>query len=154
MNNLIFLDYDGVVNIPIFEPESEHSRFYYPKDNKVNHYQACRWLSLLCLETNSSIVVTSTWRKWENYEECLRNGGLLPEVNILDAVPILNFDCATRGKEIKQWMHDNTYEFDKFVIIDDEDDLEFEDLKSRLVLCKTMVGFTYYEYIQAKQMLI
>ena len=120
----------------------------------LNHYQACRWLSLLCLETNSSIVVTSEWRRWENYKECLKNGGLLPEVNIIGNTPIFYCEDLTRGKEIKKWMNETSISYDKFIIIDDDDDMEYEDLRSRLIRCDTMIGFTYYEYRKAKEMLM
>ena len=74
--NILFLDYDGVVNTPMYVPGKDFPRYNFPVDNKVNNYQACRNVSLLCKHTNSKIVVSSTWRKYTNYKECLYNGGL------------------------------------------------------------------------------
>ena len=58
-NNIIFLDIDGVLN----------SRLYYETLNKprTTRYddicpQRLEWLNNLCKETNSVVVITSSWR--------------------------------------------------------------------------------------------
>ena len=71
--NLVFLDYDGVVNTSIFFEAEDNPRACTPKDNMVSNYQACRWLSKLCLETNSKIVVTSGNNKYEGSRVGLDN---------------------------------------------------------------------------------
>ena len=85
---IVFLDYDGVVNTVIWEYISDENKYRCnyadPHDNKVNNYQAVQWLSELCQRFKADIVVTSTWRKWDNYAQCLRNGGLREDIHIID----------------------------------------------------------------------
>ena len=99
---VVFLDYDGVVNTPMWDEEGLRCRFNFPKDNKVNNFQSCQWVSEFCKRYNYSIVVTSTWRFDDNYAECLRNGGLRDDVKILGAVP--NLWYLERGDEIKAYL--------------------------------------------------
>ena len=35
--NIVFLDYDGVVNTLMFDGENENPYFNFPEDNKVNN---------------------------------------------------------------------------------------------------------------------
>jgi len=46
--NILFLDYDGVVNNIIWGHNGERANYGTPKDNKVNDYQACQWISEFC----------------------------------------------------------------------------------------------------------
>ncbi len=151
--NIVFLDYDGVVNTLMFYEGQNQPRYYYPEDNKVNNYQAVRWLEKLCLEENASIVVSSDWRKWPNYVECLRNGGLSEKVEILGKTPILGYEDSTRGQEIQAYIDQNKDKFiiENFVILDD--DVDMGDLLPNLVKTYAMVGFHYKEYIKAKKIL-
>ena len=148
--NIVFLDYDGVVNTPIFEFGEEDERFYFPYDNRVNNYQACRWLSKLCLKTNSKIVVTSTWRLYPNYRQCLYNGGLDSSIEIIGKTKYRHGE-RTRGAEIYDFIRPIQHDIEHIVILDDEDVDMYEKY---LVKCKTMVGFTYYEYAEALEKLI
>ena len=73
--NVVFLDYDGVVNTPLWDSEGKYCTYGFPEDNKVNNFQCVQWVSEFCQKFRYSIVVTSTWRFESNYKECLINGG-------------------------------------------------------------------------------
>lgn len=69
--NVVFLDYDGVVNTPMWNADGTRCSFGFPQDNKVNNFQCVQWVSEFCQKFNYSIVVSSTWRLDDNYKECL-----------------------------------------------------------------------------------
>ena len=148
--NLVFLDYDGVVNTLMFFPNEEKPRYYYADDNMVNNYQACRWISKLCKETNSKIVVTSTWRECDNYKECLYNGGLDRSVEIIGKTGELNFERG-RGAEIYDFIKNFKEPIEHMVIIDDAEDMDM--YIPYLVKCDPFIGFTIIEYTKAVKIL-
>ena len=101
---VIFLDYDGVVNTPIWDDRGniDHN---YPSDGKVNNYQAIMWLNHLIWRTNAKIVVSSTWRYCCNdtsYQDCLYNAGLSKEIEIIGCTKW--FGSETRTEEIKKYL--------------------------------------------------
>lgn len=63
-DRVIFLDYDGVVNIPKWENRNGkwHCRYSNVLDGKVNDEQAVQWVSEFCQKYGFGIVVSSTWR--------------------------------------------------------------------------------------------
>jgi len=72
--NIIFLDVDGVLNsinklVEVYNKTNKpHSGYSYPFD------ETClRNLQLLVRETNSKLVVTSTWRKDKEGRQTLLN---------------------------------------------------------------------------------
>ncbi len=147
--NLVFLDYDGVVNTMQFFSNEENPRECTPKDNMVSNYQACRWLSKLCLETNSKIVVTSSWRYEDNYKECLYNGGLDSRVEILGKTEEFNFQ--SRGFAINHFIEHFKEPIEHIVILDDRNDMD--EYNKFLVECNPTIGFTMQDYWKAKEIL-
>ncbi len=87
--NVLFLDYDGVVNTPMWDETGEKCTYNFPQDNKVNNFQCVQWVSEFCQKYGYSIVVSSSWRNRENYRECLLNGGLRDGIEILGKTPNL-----------------------------------------------------------------
>ena len=147
--NIIFLDYDGVVNSLWFQDVNGEPNFNFPSDDKVNNTQAIAWLNKLCRETESKIVVTSTWRYADNYKECLYNAGLNKNIEILGKTEKLG---TKRGTEIQKWLDENKkLNIEKFVILDD--DIDMEHLIDYLVVTDGLIGMTYYAYDKAKKML-
>ena len=141
--NVLFLDYDGVVNTPMWNKEGTKCRFNYPSDGYVNNFQAVQWVSEFCNVYDYSIVVTSTWRMDSNWKECLVRGGLRKTVNIIGSTP---FDAEhNRGNEIKEFLKNHT-EVDNFIILDDE---RVEGFSSHLVQCKWSCGFSEEDYLKA-----
>ena len=137
--NVVFLDYDGVVNTPFWEQQDDGKwicRFNWPLDNKVNDEQAVQWVSEFCEKNGYSIVVSSSWRTDDNYIECLRNAGLRDSVEIIGKTPSLPYD--TRTDEILLWLKDHP-ETDAFLIFDD-DEVDAR-LRDHLVKCRTGHGF-------------
>lgn len=147
--NVIFLDFDGVVNTVIFEQGEPEPDYSYPHKKRVNNYQAICWLNKLCRETDAKIVVSSSWRLSENCNlgECLYNGGLNRSVRVLGSTPRLPGEC--RGAEIKDWLEKYGHEVENFIIIDDDSDME--PFMDRLVKCDTEWGFGMSAYHEAKK---
>ena len=59
---VVFLDFDGVVNISMWDPMGEKCNFNHPTDGKVNDFQAICWLNELCKKTDAKIVLTTSWK--------------------------------------------------------------------------------------------
>lgn len=129
MKNIIFLDVDGVFNCQIYYEEllRLHPNGERPK------FDMCRkrieWFSELCADTDSAVVISSTWRMGRTLEELqeMMNsmGGTF---KIIGATPILH---VARGVEIKEWLSEHCmelfgvhyFDFFRYAIIDDDDDM-------------------------------
>ena len=146
---VVFLDYDGVVNTPMWDREG-HIDYNHPSNGKVNNYQAIMWLNELLCKTGASIVVTSTWRfcchKDKTYQDCLYNAGLKEKYKILGCTPVFGYPMR-RKDEIEQYLNDHP-EIDNFVILDDEYVYD-----GHLVQCDPYYGFGYRECIRAIEIL-
>lgn len=127
---IIFLDYDDVVNSPMWywDEKSKQYKCNYntPTDNKVNNFQAVQWISELCEKYQAQIVVTSDWRRYDNYKECLINGGLRKNVEIIGKTPLTSY-CNFRQDEIKAYLKENNIGKFDFLVIDDDENAWFED---------------------------
>lgn len=145
--NVIFLDYDGVVNTPQWKNVNGrwHCSFNFPSNNKVNDEQAVQWLSEFCEKYDYSIVVTSTWRFDSNYKDCLINAGLRDGIKIIGKTPRISI--GNRGDEILEWLI-HRKDIESFIILDDETDMG--DLMDHLVKCDTSHGFKETEFRQAE----
>lgn len=152
--NIVFLDYDGVVNTPMWNEDGTHCSYNFPSDNKVNNFQAVQWVSEFCQKYGYSIVVSSTWRMDKNYKECLINGGLREGIEILGRTKVLKDFTdpdtgiyVTRGVEIEQYLEQHP-EVDKYLIFDDEDGL-WEYQMEHLVLTDGAAGFMMNDFNKA-----
>lgn len=143
--NVVFLDYDGVVNTPMWNADGTHCRFNYPADNKVNNFQCVQWVSEFCEKFGYEIVVTSTWRFDDNYVDCLRNGGLRKYINVIGRTP--HIPDGTRGDEINEYLVQHP-EVERFVIFDDDNDMG--SLENHLIRCNSYTGFGMDEFYAAK----
>lgn len=143
--NVIFLDYDGVVNNIIWGPNGERANYMHPSDKKVNDFQAVQWISEFCKKYNYGIVVTSSWiRMTDEWAECLINGGLRDGIQILGCV---DPKIDNRSKAIAKYIAEHP-EIDKYIIIDDEVVLP----TTHLIQCHTSHGFGYGEFIEAENL--
>jgi hypothetical protein len=145
--NVLFLDYDGVVNVPMWNENGTKCSYGYPSEGKVNSFQACQWVSEFCQKCNFQIVVISTWRKRDNYKECLYNGGLRKNVEVIGKTESLY--PKTRGDEIRDWLSKHS-EVDKFIIFDDE---LIDGLEDKQIHCAHSCGFGESEFHQAVQLI-
>ena len=147
MKNIIFLDIDGVLNCQLFYNSQQFADYKEAKKQmkkdvkakrieRLDYYagQICKerikWLNELCEETESKIIVSSTWRNGKSIED-------LQEIfdycgatfKVLDKTE--HCECRTRGCEIAKWLQDNTekyfgikyYDFYRYAIIDDDSDM-------------------------------
>ena len=144
---VVFLDYDGVVNTPVWDDDTKCFRFNYPDNNRVNNPRCVQLVSEFCEKYGYSIVVTSTWRFYDNYIDCLKNGGLSSKVEVVGKTPIVSF--GTRADEIKIVLAAHP-SVTHYLIFDDENDLE--DLDDHLVLCDSDRGFSIEEYYKAERL--
>lgn len=153
--NVMFLDFDGVINIPIwsgeFDNETPECRYSYPEDGKANHYQAVQWVSEFCIKHDFVIVVSSTWRSY-GYEACkywLKNSGLREAAQVVGVTPRI-YD-KQRGDEIGKWLSLNPG-VEKYIIIDDDSDMTVH--QDHLVLCNTYIGYMYPQFAKSEKMLL
>lgn len=142
MTNIVFLDYDGVVNTPMWKPDGSSVRYNFPEDGKVNNFQAVQWLSEFCQKYAYNIVVTSSWRLYPNWESCLRDGGLRSCVKVIGQTPFIE---NKRGTEIKCWLKDHS-DIQNYVVLDDENFRDFKTLQGHVVLCEPETGITPLVY--------
>lgn len=150
--DVVFLDYDGVVNTPMWNEAGTHCRYNFPEDNSVNNFQCVQWVSEFCEKFGYVIVVSSSWRMDGNYVDCLKNGGLRTDVKVIGATPIHRHDYASRGSEIREFLSERP-DVERFLIFDDEDDFDdTPELRDHLILCDTVLGFGLTEFYKAKRL--
>lgn len=137
--NIIFLDVDGVLNsrnklIEVYnKTHKPHSSYSYPFD------EIClENLKLLVQNTNSKIVITSTWRKYSVGIDTLLKK--LKEYNldteVIGYTKVLN---TTREEEIKEYLS-TCQEISNFIILDDDKD--FTELYPFLTKTNNQFGLT------------
>lgn len=138
--NIIFLDVDGVLNsvnklIEVYrKTHRPHSGYNYPFDEKC-----LKNLQLLVRDTNSKLVIRSTWRKDIEGRTKLMN--VLKEYDldkeVIGYTPVLN---TNREEEIKQYLSMLDYQVN-FIILDDK--IDMGSLLPYLVNTNPQVGLTY-----------
>lgn len=150
MINIIFLDIDGVLNTHnhLVKQVEEAGKNYY--EAQFNFCPvSLENLKQIVEETNSKIVISSTWRSsrdmpydnphhrfWKAIQRNLNTVNLDRE--IIDITPYINTLDRIRGQEIQLWLSQHLV--DNFVIIDDDSDMG--DLKNHLAQCTTLDGLT------------
>lgn len=143
MDNILFLDYDGVVNTKMwssYRGEWE-CRYNFPCDGKVNNEQAVQWVSEFCEKYKYDIVVISSWRTENNYANCLINAGLRKSIRILGRVS----PSKSKSEAIRDYIKDHG-EIRRYLIFDDE---HIPKHYRHLVRCNPTRGFSEVEYNKA-----
>ena len=120
-NKIIFLDVDGVLNNWAWV--NNMWQMYHIDVNQthdLNKYALCL-LSLIVKETGAHVVISSSWRRIRHAKQRLIS--YLNEWNIPVAgeTPFLGGDFS-RGDEIQAWLDEHP-EVERFVILDDDDDM-------------------------------
>lgn len=116
-NKIIFLDIDGVLNShrTIYAYGSVPHTTRNGGINKLDHV-AISLIREICKTGNIDIVLSSTWRKHNDWHFYAKDMSL----PIVDRTP--NSSTGHRGTEIKQWL--NTYpNVIQYAIIDDDKDM-------------------------------
>jgi hypothetical protein len=142
--NLIFLDIDGVLNCQIFYHENYKEAKKKLKKavkkaeiERMEYYtsQICKeriqWLNSLCKDTNSKVVISSSWRHGKTvielrdiFEECGSEFDILdktPEFVMRGKEGELTINVV-RGEEIRYWLENTKIKYDNYAIIDDDSD--------------------------------
>ena len=135
INNILFLDFDGVLNLDI--------------NNYTGNFKATipmKNLNKFCIENEFKIVVISSWRRSINYEELLYESGLNKKIHILGATEDLKGD---RESEIIDYLEKNT-NVNNFIILDDGDFNELSKYQIKTVFCN---GFDDSKYDEAVKLL-
>lgn len=147
--NIIFLDVDGVLNsiehlIEVYNQTGKpHHGINYPFDEKCMLN-----LKRLVEETHSALVITSTWRKYQDEKE-----RLLEELRKYDLEKyVIGYtkDLGNRVLEIKEYLNSigtDVY----FVILDDA--VYMEDLVEYLIATNAYFGLRDIDVEQAKLLL-
>ena len=134
----------------MWNTEGTHCSYGFPKEGKVNNFQAVQWVSEACQKFGYDIVVTSTWRLNNNYKECLINGGLRSGIEILGCTP--SFNNQSRGAEIKAYINEHP-EINYYVIVDDEADILPEQC-GHFIMTDGDTGFNLSEFKKFEQIFL
>lgn len=140
---VLFLDIDGVLN----SMRTAIANGGFPHDfSKPGQFDmtAIGLIRKLCVETDTKIVLSSTWRILDHYLDC----GLYLNLPIIDATPVCN---SFRGHEIKAWL-DMHPEVSQYAIVDDDDDM-LEEQKPFFVNTNVEEGLMYKDYKQLRAIL-
>jgi hypothetical protein len=146
--NIIFLDIDGVLNCQLHY-QSKQFKDYRDAKKKLRkqvkggeiewleYYssQICKeriqWFNALCEETNSDVVLSSTWRLGRELEELKQVFKYCGATfNLISKTP--HCEHGVRGVEIYLWLKENItkeeygclyFDFYRYAIIDDDSDM-------------------------------
>ena len=164
--NVLFLDFDGVINTPVgIDEKGNIIDDYYPVSaGKVNNFVAVKLIEKLCRKYDLRIVVQSRgWRnyiernpdgtvRYRPYREYLENSGM--DSSLVEGhVPYIS--NKGKGDEIDEYLREN--QVDKFIVIDDNDnngvDKSLVRFGDNLIVCDGNRGFTEVEFKQAEEIL-
>jgi hypothetical protein len=168
--NIIFLDIDGVLNCQLLYEKNKTKKELRKQVKKEQitrdeYYadQLCteriEMLNELCKDTDAKVVISSTWRMGKTVsqlQKILNDSGATFE--IIDTTPILRFDGAVRGNEIKFWIDKNIeklcgikyFDYHTYAIVDDDSDMLYWQ-RNNLFLTDNYSGLTPNTCYRIKQ---
>lgn len=138
---VIFLDFDGVLNIPPYIGRDKFGHVF--NNDCINN------LAAIIKQTNAKIVISSTWRMngIDVMKDMWKERNLPGEV--IGCTPRMYVKCntdsglilehSTRGSEIKEYTENN--DIDNYCIIDDDSDMLPEQIKY-FIKCNFKTGLT------------
>lgn len=150
--NIIFLDIDGVLNAEDdFGPDKENPHIGH---NRGISIAKARLLKQIVDKMESRIVLVSTWKR--RYVKYLNNhedevGEYLSSVfkdvglSIFDTTIRYDFDDSkSRGLEISLWLIDHKEEVSNWILIDDDERIDYEkfDVLPHLIKTSPYTGLT------------
>ena len=154
---IIFLDFDGVLNHELFYRGLSSQE--YPRLNGRPYSEidtnSVNILNRLIQETGAKVVVSSTWRRSydkNQLQKILNKHNFIGEV--IDTTPILNFEGAVRGNEVKVWLEKN-YSHDKrcaYICLDDDSDFLYGQ-RNNLILVDSYCGLSPNNVYRATKIL-
>lgn len=116
---ILFLDVDGVLNSR--RTATAFNEFPWdvnPDDLRLFDNVAIGLVKKICNETDSKIILSSTWRHQEGMFEKMAK---VLELPIIGRTPIKI--GGNRGQEIQMWLDDHRGTVDKYAIVDDDSDM-------------------------------
>jgi hypothetical protein len=145
---ILFLDIDGVLN----SYRSCFATGNFPhKPSELEHFDmiAVGLIRKVCEETNTKIVLSSTWRMNKNWVE-LKDTLNLP---IIDRTPVhySSIRDGQRGEEVREWLTQHP-EVKQYAIVDDGNDFLLEQ-QPYFVKTDFAEGLSYKNYLQLKEIL-
>ena len=138
---VIFLDVDGVLN-----SKQDGNSIKLRTDS---HF---RLLQEIVKATGAKIVLSSSWRAgFAKARNTLSNRLGEYGLEIMDSTPVLS-GLSSRGDEIRQWLDDSGQSVERFVILDDDDDME-EFTDTNLVQTDAEIGLQEEDALRCIEML-
>ena len=155
--NIIFLDIDGVLATP-------DSCVAFNKVGWVIDPTKAMMIARLCKETNSMIVITSTWKKghtWHTFHDLMTAYNLDQYLFYVRDTNIDLWEAPTitgiRGKEVDEWLllasEYEEIEIEKWIIIDDDNDFTDDQKEKYVVTTDYKTGFDSDDFYKAREML-
>ena len=143
MQNIIFLDIDGVLNSKFWD--SEHQREI--SDGKLVDVEAVRLLAELVNRADARVILHSGWRFWFEAEHLLETmqseditiDGVTPDLTTEEIRRSKKFSLV-KADEILLWMKENG-EFANWVVLDDLD-LHNSEVEKHQIKPDPNVGIT------------
>lgn len=149
---VIFLDIDGVLNnskhligLMRLLGKNQYLSIMHEVQELPFDYRSCELINKLVKETNSEIILSSTWRLNPNHKEIIKK---YADIDINNITPRLS---TIRGIEIKDYL-DKHKEIVNYVIIDDDSDMLPEQMNN-FVKVDSEVGFGVVEYNKCLEIL-
>ncbi len=154
---IIFLDFDGVLNNEAWMKQLTEKgrtfRSYSDRDMDELDPARVKMISDLVLETDSHIVISSSWRLLNDLEMLnyvLVTNGLDPKAQAIALTP--ETQKGFRGDEVALWLAKNP-QVVNYVIFDDGIDF-YEIQKDRLMLTTWDEGLTEQHVEKARKILL
>jgi hypothetical protein len=154
--NIIFLDFDGVICNPATNLAVG--------DNTASYIDpvSCGLIKQLCIEFNCRIVISSSWRiLYNQYAIQAILGAACPALGRYmysddrwktGSRKGCTLEERGRGKEILDWINTYSTEFNNFVILDDDSDME--PLLDNFVKTDCYDGFRFAHFLKARDILL
>ena len=147
---ITFLDIDGVLN----SEDYAIYRYVFKETDSDEFFdkRAIAFLNLLIEETDTKIVLSSSWRSdLEEVKKRMTDNGF--KYDIFDITPYR--ESRIRGEEIQDWIdeYEKTHEpLESYVILDDDCDI-LPEQNDNFVQCDFMNGLTCKEVYKAENIL-
>lgn len=163
MNNVIFLDIDGVLNSNFWNDSHQKEI----SDGTLIDTEKIRLLAKLVRKTNSKIILHSGWKFWfdsnlrptrkesENLSRLLQQEGIMingmtPDFSTEEIRKSKKFSLV-KASEILAWLADHK-EVDKWIVIDDLD-LHNPEIEMHQIKTDSSIGLTIEDIQKAEKLL-
>lgn len=164
MNNVIFLDIDGVLNSNFWNDSHQKEI----SDGTLIDIEKIRLLAKLVKNTNAKIILHSGWRFWYNsnlepthkesenlsmllQQEGLVIDGMTPDFSTEEIRKSRKFSLV-KASEILAWLADHK-EINKWIVIDDLD-LHNPEIEMHQIKTDSSIGLTIEDIQKAEKILL